>query len=538
VVPGFDGKNASFEEFRAAAEQIGYPVLVKASAGGGGRGMRRVNHPDELPAALDSARREALAGFGDDALLLEKLVERPRHIEVQIVGDAHGNLAHLYERECSIQRRHQKIIEEAPSPAVDAALRERLGDAAVRVARAAGYTNAGTVEFLLAEDGAFYLLEMNARLQVEHPVTEAITGLDLVAVQIAVAEGRPLPFRSGEVPLRGHAIEVRLCAEDPNRDFLPATGPLVRFELGDQVRVDTGFESGGAVGIHYDSMLAKLIAWGPDRATATRKLHRAVERAWVPGVVTNLPLLREILAHPAWETGALDTGFLARHGLPTPPPLHLERGAIAATVQGWALRRAAHHLRGETPADIPANWRIGGPAVAAESWQCGASTVEVRYRALGGHALEVEVAGARRRVELLEHRGDSLRVEIDGTVQTWRVAGTHDGPPGDGDLRYVHLGDGEAFVQRVPRFPPPVREVEPGQCIAPTPGKVVSVAVAVGDAVRAGQTLVVLEAMKMEHRLLAPQEGVVTQVRVAPGETVEQGALLVRVGPADGTAAS
>jgi propionyl-CoA carboxylase alpha chain len=522
TVPGYDGADASTAAFTAAAERIGFPVLIKASAGGGGRGMRRIDAASELADALDSARREALAAFGSDVLLLEKYVERPRHIEVQILGDQHGNVVHLFERECSIQRRHQKIIEEAPSSAVTPALRAALGDAAVRVARAAGYSNAGTVEFLVDRDGSFYLLELNARLQVEHPVTELVTGLDLVALQLAIAEGRPLPFAQDDLRLTGHAIEVRLCAEDPNRDFLPVTGPIVRLDvpLSMGTRADVGYETGGAVGPLYDSMLGKLIAWGPDRASANRRLQRLVRDAWVPGIATNLPLLREILAHPAWQAGELDTAFLARNGLPTPPPLNLERGAVAATVIAWATRRA--------PSEIPTGWRVEGPATAIERWRCGESEVEVGARAVGPDALEIRIGWGVQVVRVLGTTGDWWRVDVDGAVEHWRVASAS-GRFEDGDLVYVHLGDGEAFVQLVPRFPAPVTTVEPGSLTSPTPGKVVAVRVVAGDTVAKGAILVVIEAMKMEHRVVAPDDGVIAQVRVAPGDIVDQGALLVRM---------
>lgn len=540
IVPGYDGDDQSDEAFARAAEGVGYPLLVKAAAGGGGRGMRRVEAAADLKEALASARREARAGFGDDTLLLERYVAQPRHIEVQVLGDAQGQVVHLFERECSIQRRHQKIVEEAPSPRVDGTLRERLGAAAVRVAEAVQYVGAGTVEFLVDAEGAFYFLEMNTRLQVEHPVTELITGRDLVADQIALARGEPFPLAQDELRWEGHAVEVRLYAEDPLRDYLPATGKLLRLDLPAEegVRIDAGYASGDQVSPFYDSMLAKVIAFGPDRATAVQRLRRAVEQAWVPGLVTNLPLLREVLRHPAFERGELDTGFLTRHGLPTPPPLNLGEGALFATAWAWWLRRrAAPYPRG-----VPAGWRVSGPELSHDTWHCGDQEMPVSWRARED-ALEV-VTGLAIPVRVLDVAGDQMRVEALGVQRTVRIAAARAdasavGPLQDGDQVYVHFGDGEAFVALSPRFPPPAADSdEPGTCHAPTPGTVVAVHVAAGDAVTRGQTLLVLEAMKMEHSITAAEDGVVAQVRVAVGDTVDQGDLLVRLETEEATTSS
>lgn len=542
-VPIVDGYDSSQDPYNLeqAAEAIGFPVLVKAVAGGGGRGMRRVDDATELADALNSARREAEAAFGDGTLILERYIERPRHIEVQVFGDTHGTVLHLGERECSIQRRHQKVVEEAPSPAVGPELRSQLGAAAVKVARAAGYVGAGTVEFLLAPDGSFFFLEMNTRLQVEHPVTEEVTGLDLVALQISVAEGRPLPLTQDEVRLEGSSIEVRVYAEDPLRDYLPGTGPVRRMELGagPGLRVDAGYAAGTAVGPHYDSLLAKVIASGPDRATASRRLRRAIQRAWVPGVTTNLPLLREILAHPAWDAGDLDTGFLGRHGLPTPPPLNLDLGAIAATCLGAALRARTG------PGHTPPGWRLYGSAEQEDTWRCGAEEARVVWTHQRDGALALAVhrgeEATHHTARVLDLDGDALTLELDGVRATWRIAHlpAADRPSGpgpdaveDGDTLYVHTGQAEAFVQLAPRFPPPAAaEAEPGTCAAPTPGTVVGVHVAVGDRVEAGQRLVTLEAMKMEHAVTASEPGVVTELRVEPGEAVDEGMLLARIEP-------
>jgi acetyl/propionyl-CoA carboxylase alpha subunit len=521
VVPGFQ-ESQDPEILLQQADQIGYPVLIKATAGGGGRGMRRVDAPGAFLEALASARREAESAFGSGEVLLERYVTRPRHVEVQVMADQHGNVLFLGERECSVQRRHQKIVEEAPSPAVDEALRQRMGEAAVKVARATGYVGAGTVEFILDESGAFYFLEMNTRLQVEHPVTEMVvgteqvTGLDLVALQLHVA-----------VVLRGHAIEVRVYAEDPLRGYLPATGVLQRVDLepAEGLRYDVGFASGNEVSPYYDAMLAKIIAHGPDRQTATRRLLRATQRAWIPGVVTNLPLLRELLAHPMWQEADLDTAFLERAGLPTPPPLNLEQGVLGALALG-ALERGPG-------APGAAGWRIFGRATQQDRFRSGSEEVTVRWTPTAD-GFVAELPWGTRTVRLAGRQGDQITLSVDGLRSTWRVLRVSASPThtslDDGDLVYVHTGSGEAFVQLEPRFPAPAgAELEPGQCVAPTPGKVVGVHVAVGDTVRAGQRLITLEAMKMEHAVTAPTDGVVTALHVAVGEPVAEGATLARV---------
>jgi len=537
TVPGYDGAAQDDATFVEHAAALGVPLLVKASAGGGGRGMRRVDDLAELPEALASARREAKSAFGDGTLLLERYVEQPRHVEVQVLGDTYGHVVHLFERECSVQRRHQKILEEAPSPAVDPELRARFGAAAVRVAQAVDYTGAGTVEFILDPEGRFYFLEMNTRLQVEHPVTELVTGLDLVALQIAVAEGRPLPFAQDDLSLNGHAIEARLYAEDANRDYLPSSGTLVRLELpeGAGLRMDSGYASGDEVGVHYDPMLAKLIAWGGTRAEATRRLRRAVEDAWAPGVVTNLPLLRQVLAHSAWEEGSLDTGFLPRHGLPEPPPLNVKRGALAATVLGWARRTATARW----PAAVRPGWRVEGAASAEDRWEGGPEHVTCAWRTLSPDRLAVTVTVGE---ETAEHEvvvrgtdGDVLDVEVDGVAHRWRAA-IRKGHRGDSaqvqddDVVYVHLGDGEAMLHLVPRFPPPKgAEVPAGSCVTPTPGTVTAIYVAVGEPVEPGARLATLEAMKMEHLLTAPAAGTVAAILVDVGDAVDQGAVILRL---------
>jgi acetyl/propionyl-CoA carboxylase alpha subunit len=529
VVPGYDGVDQSDSTFADEAARIGFPVLIKASAGGGGRGMRRVDEPAGLADALASARREAEGAFGDGTLLLERYVERPRHIEVQVFGDRHGNVVHLHERECSIQRRHQKIVEEAPSPAVDAGLRARLGAAAVQLARAVDYVGAGTVEFVLGPDGRFYFLEMNTRLQVEHEVTELITGVDLVAWQLLVAEGGRIPLAQDEIPLVGHAIEVRVVAEDPDHDWRPTHGRLHRVDL-HGTRVSAGYTHGDVVGVHYDSMLAKVLAHGPDRARATRSLARSLESAWIPGIVTNLPLLRQIVAHPLWVSGELDTAFLARAGLPLPPPIDAELGPLGGTaLLAWQTACAA-------PVAVRPGWRLHGAEWQVDRWRSGAQVIEVRHRFLAD-GLEVELAGVSHRLVLHGREQDVLSVTLDGVRQSWRVVhvpcASGRTTLDDGDAVYVHSGLVEAFVMLEPRFPAPAPPaVDPGSCAAPTPGTVRVVDVRAGDTVRAGQLLVVLEAMKMEHPVRSPSDGVVREVRVVVGDAVAEGALLVVLDPA------
>jgi len=523
TVPGYDGDDQQDATFASEAARIGFPLLVKAAGGGGGRGMRRVHAAGELQAAVDSARREAGAAFGNDKLLLERLIERARHIEVQVFGDGAGQVVHLFERECSVQRRHQKVVEEAPSPGVDAALRQELGAAAVRIASAVNYAGAGTVEFLLNDDGSFYFLEMNTRLQVEHPVTELVTSTDLVAAQIAVAEGRGLPWQQDDIELMGHAIEVRVYAEDPMRDYMPGTGALTRFDLPADpgVRIDAGFESGNVLGPHYDAMLAKVIAWGGDRAEANRRLQRAVNQAWIPGVITNLPLLRQLCANPAWQQGQLHTGFLNEHP-PVAPPLNFNIGVLHAVALDWWSRR----VNPPWGTQVAAGFRVEGNAADTDTWRCGTEEATSRATELDANRLSIEVDDSPAVVvQIFDVEGDEVTLAIGSVRRTSRVVQT-------AETTYVHFGDGEAFVQRVPRFAPPAGAAdEPGSCTAPTPGTVVAIKVAEGDSVTAGQTLIVLEAMKMEHQLTAPEDGVVASVRVEIGDAVDQGTLLLKIEP-------
>ena len=502
----------------STAMSIGYPVLVKASAGGGGKGMRIVDNPDDLIDAIQSARREAKSAFGDDTLFLEKYIESPRHIEIQVLGDARGNVISLYERECSIQRRHQKIIEEAPSPGISEETREEMGKAAVRAARAVEYVGAGTVEFLY-RDGDFYFLEMNTRLQVEHTVTEMITGLDLVRLQIEIANGGEIPRAAP--PFRGHAIEARLYAEDPVNDFLPVTGRFDRFSIPDLkgLRVDAGIEDGSVVSVHYDPMIAKVIARGRSRKTAAALLASALRQAHIHGSTTNRALLVRILEHPEFLKGETDTHFLQRHdpaelGRPLLDLPSERLAAVAAAVSDQAFAREQSGVL----STIPSGWRNMRSRPQQRTYRSGQETYEVQY-SLTGPSFTAEGVGE---VTVLEATPDSVRLLVDGDEHEFSVARY-------GVDRHVDSQIGPAHLTEVPRFPTPEHEEAAGSLHAPMPGKVIRVDAVRGTTVNEGSVLVVMEAMKMEHTLRAPHPGTVTQVLCAPGDQVEANTVLVVV---------
>jgi acetyl/propionyl-CoA carboxylase alpha subunit len=521
VLPGAPVDPSVPADAERAADVIGYPLLVKAAYGGGGRGMRVVGSRAELVEAVASAGREATAAFGDGTVFVERYLTAPRHVEIQVIGDHHGNVASLFERECSIQRRHQKIIEEAPSPVVDEGLRAAMGDAAVRAARAIGYTNAGTVEFVVDSDGAFWFLEVNTRLQVEHPVTELVTGLDLVALQLRVAQGEPLSDAVRCARIRGHAIEARLYAEDVFADYLPMSGRLSRFAVpsDETVRVDAGYETGSTVSTYYDAMLAKVIAWGPTRDDARGRLVATLRAAQVHGVPTNRDLLVGILQHPDFAAGRTDTTFLDRHA-PTelvgaPDPDAVASAAIAATV---AAVHAERH-RSPVPAGIPRGWRSVGPAAQPVRYRHGDEIVVVEAHAnLGPGVARV----GDRTLSIVVHELDDERVDLEvcGVRRVARVQRVE-------DRVYIEGPDGAIELGVVPRFPEPRPDRVPGSLVAPLPGSVVSVDATPGLVVRAGEGLVTLEAMKMEHAVRAPHDGVVVEVRVAVGDQVDTGDVLV-----------
>jgi propionyl-CoA carboxylase alpha chain len=526
----------------ADVDKLGWPLLVKASAGGGGRGMRIVTGPSGLADALAGARREALSAFGDGTVFLERYITSPRHIEVQVLADAHGSTVALFERECSIQRRHQKIIEEAPSPVVGPALRARLSEAAVAAARAVSYVNAGTVEFVLdtgAEEtegdgssgGEPYFLEMNTRLQVEHPVTEEITGLDLVRLQLLIASGSPLPEEVHEAVARGpvgHAVEARLYAEDPAAGWLPSTGDLHQFAIAPDragVRVDSGFESGGTVSPHYDPMLAKVIVHAPTRGEAIASLAAALAEARIHGVTTNRDLLVRTLRHEAFGRGATDTGFLDRYGLDVlAAPLADDRAkgrhAVAAALAGQAERRAIARAL----ATVPSGWRNNTIDRQAFTYAAGDRQIAVAYRMGRRRQTLAQVAldGIELDASATDLTGDGVTLTVDGVTRRYAVQQV-------GAVVFVDGPDGSSQLVEEERLPVAIDQVAAGSALAPMPGSVVRVTVTAGDRVEAGQVLVVLEAMKMEHSVNAGVTGTVTEVDVAEGDQVETGRILAVV---------
>ena len=491
----------------------GWPKLVKASAGGGGRGMRIVRTEPELAEALASAEREAAAAFGDGTVFVERYVEDPRHIEVQIFGDAHGNVVHLFERECSIQRRYQKIIEEAPSTAVDDTLRKALGEAAVAAARALDYVGAGTVEFVVDQSGEFFFLEVNTRLQVEHPVTELITGLDLVELQLRVARGEALPDEALAPRIDGHAIEARLYAEDVAAGFVPSSGPVHRLRVPavEGVRVDSGYEDGSVVSTFYDAMLAKVIAWAPTRDEAIGRLTAALAGARVHGPTTNRDLLVRVLRHREFASGRTDTGFLTRNDCTAPLAGPADRAvhAVAAALARQAERR--------TGATLPSGWRN----VPTQLQRATYDDADVGYR-FDRSGLTVEMDGEPVEVELWSAAPDAVDLTVAGVrhhVEVHRVGATV----------FVDGATCGSVLHEVERFPLPDAGVSAGSLLAPMPGAVVRVLVEPGQHVSSGEALVVLEAMKMEHRVNSPADGTVAEVRVTVGDQVESGQVLVVV---------
>jgi acetyl/propionyl-CoA carboxylase alpha subunit len=488
----------------------GFPLLVKASAGGGGRGMRLVSGASELDDAVTAARAEAQASFGDGTVFLERYVADARHVEVQIVGDTHGTVVHLFERECSIQRRFQKIIEEAPSPAVDDELRSALGAAAIAAGKAIGYVGAGTVEFVLDPDGHFFFLEVNTRLQVEHPVTEMVTGLDLVEVQLRVADGEPLPAEVLEAQITGHAIEARLYAEDATSGFRPSTGTLHRFAIpaGRGVRVDAGYRDGSVVSPHYDAMLAKVIGSGRSRDEAARRLARALAGAELHGVSTNRDLLVGILREPSFLAGRTDTGYLSRHDPATLSAADPALTAVHAMAAALA-RRAANRADAPVLATLPAGWR---------NVRSAAPTVRYRGFDVVGTAVNGIPVGA---VEVHRASAGEVDLSIDGIRRLFRIHRVS-------GVVYVDGGGSSVFVEE-PRFPEPAHAGPAGSLLAPMPGTVVEVRADAGGAVHTGQPLVVLEAMKMRQTVVAPGDGVLTEIRVRVGDQVATGAVLAVV---------
>ncbi|MCY4142749.1 MAG: ATP-grasp domain-containing protein [Gammaproteobacteria bacterium] len=509
----------------SAANEVGYPVLVKAAAGGGGRGMRIVEQESDLAGAIEGARREAAAAFGDDTVFLERWLTSSRHIEMQILGDLHGNVVHFFERECSIQRRHQKIIEEAPSPAVDTELRERMGQAAVSAARSLNYTSAGTVEFLVAGN-EFWFLEVNTRLQVEHPVTEEITGFDLVREQIRIAEGEPLGYQQKDLSIDGHAIEGRLYAENPAKEFLPSPGTLSVWKPSSSARFDSGVEAGSEISPEFDPMIAKVISHGATRREAIAKLARALETTSIQGISNNRDFLVAALRTPEFLAGDTTTDFIERVNpsrVRTPSKKEVHEAIIAAAISAQQRRRN----QATVLAHVPSGWRNSHMPPERASFEHDGSIVSLEYRAKSTISFEMKVGGDN--YETVTHSVSPRSVEL--TINDRRMDFA---VSCEGDTWFTHGPAGDIALRELPRFAMTGTVEVEGGLTAPMPGKVLSTEVNAGDPVSAGQLLVVLEAMKMEHRITAPVDGVVGSVRVVVGDQVEKDAVLIEMSATEG----
>jgi len=540
LVPGYHAADQDAALLKKEADRIGYPVLIKASAGGGGKGMRAVDKPEDFDAALASCKREAINSFGDDAVLIEKYVQRPRHIEIQVFGDTQGNYVYLFERDCSVQRRHQKVLEEAPAPGMTEAMRKQMGEAAVAAARAVKYVGAGTVEFIVEQRAGgemnFFFMEMNTRLQVEHPVTEAITGLDLVEWQLRVANGEPLPKKQDELRIGGHAIEARICAENPENNFLPATGRLdvarwpahvafsrnadgEPFHDAAAVRIDAGFGEGDAISPFYDSMIAKLIVHGATREQALARLDEALAQVHIVGLATNVQFLRHVVRSRSFAQADLDTALIPREQavLFGQEPVGLPLAAAAAIAQALLGERARE---GADPFSRRDGWRSHGLTVRRFAFEFGGEPAEAQLTYLHDGALSLTVGSVTGSLRF-ERAGDKVDIEFAGQRITASVyaSGETDHvftPRGATQILAIdllaHAGEGEA---------------DTGRLTAPMPGKVVSFSVKAGDKVAKGQALAVMEAMKMEHTILAPADGTVVELLYAPGDQVAEGAELL-----------
>jgi 3-methylcrotonyl-CoA carboxylase alpha subunit len=533
LVPGYHGSDQDPALLQREADRIGYPVLIKASAGGGGKGMRGVDKSEDFAAALASCRREAINSFGDDAVLVEKYAQRPRHIEIQVFGDSQGNYVYLFERDCSVQRRHQKVLEEAPAPGMSEALRREMGEAAVAAARAVHYVGAGTVEFIVEQlDGKmkFYFMEMNTRLQVEHPVTEAITGLDLVEWQFRVAAGEPLPLKQAQLKIHGHAIEARICAENPDKQFLPATGTLqvyrqpacTRFERADGgVRIDDGVREGDAISPYYDSMVAKLIVHGDTREDALARMDQALGEFHIVGLQTNVQFLRHVVASESFAKADLDTALIQREAAvlfeqeKIGAPLAMA-GAIAFTLlQEKALETADPFSRRD-------GWRSHGPVSRSFEFEFHGQPHKALLTYQHDGSLHLALDGQLMSLHI-EPAADGLLVTLNGQrshLQVYRL----------GEQLHLFSADGATQITVIdPLAHAGEAQQEAGRLTAPMPGKVLSFAVQAGDKVSRGQALAIMEAMKMEHTIAAPADGVVAEILYAPGDQVQEGAELLRL---------
>ncbi len=526
VVPGYHGEDQSEERLAAEAARIGFPVLIKASAGGGGKGMRPVHSAADFLDELSGARREARAAFGDDRVLLERYLQRPRHVEVQVFADRHGRTIHLHTRDCSVQRRHQKVLEEAPAPDLSPALRARLHEAAVAAARAVGYVNAGTVEFIVEGEDAFFM-EMNTRLQVEHPVTEMVTGLDLVEWQLRIAAGEPLPL-DDPPEAEGHAVEVRLYAEDPAAGFRPSVGILRRFfgpASAPGVRMDTGVRSDDAITPHYDPMIAKIMAHGPDRESALRRLSTALADTQLGGLTTNLGFLRRLVVHPAMVAADLDTGFIARHEAALiPPPVETPAAALAAFAAVY-LERLRLRDEGAGPWDRRRGFRLFGASEEVLALRDAVRVRQLLVRRRRG-AMEVVVDDGAP-ISVQADLSADLRAAVDGAWH--RVPFTLD----DGVVSLTFDGVDHTLELLDPYAPRGGDAAAEGRLSAPIPGRVVQMLVAAGDRVVRGQVVAILEAMKTELRIAAPADGIVAHLGCAAGDSIEEGMEIVTLAPPD-----
>ncbi len=537
LVPGYHGANQDPALLQAEADRIGYPALIKASAGGGGKGMRVVEKSEDFAAALASCQREARNSFGDDAVLIEKYVQRPRHIEIQVFGDTQGHTVYLFERDCSVQRRHQKVLEEAPAPGMNPSMRARMGEAAVSAARAVGYVGAGTVEFIVEQrpNGSmeFFFMEMNTRLQVEHPVTEAITGLDLVEWQLRVAHGEPLPLRQEDLRIHGHAIEARICAENPDNNFLPATGTLHIYDKpaataftpaaeSSGIRIDDGVRAGDTISPFYDSMVAKLIVWGADRAQALARLDAALAQTRIVGLQTNVQFLRHVVRSRSFAQADLDTALIQRESAALFHQESIGLPFAAASATAWMLR-AGHGQEDADPFSRVDGWRAFGEATRRLDFEFGGETVQGRLRHAHGGGAWLDVGGVSGPLEV-HAVPQGLDVRLGDERHTVRVL--H-----QGEWLHVFAAHGATRIRAIdPLAHAGDQQAEGGRLTAPMPGKVLSFAVKAGDTVRKGQALAVMEAMKMEHTIAAPADGTVAELLFAPGDQVTEGAELLKLG--------
>jgi 3-methylcrotonyl-CoA carboxylase alpha subunit len=533
VVPGFHGQEQGEERLSAEAERIGYPVLLKASAGGGGKGMRIVNTAAEFSEALTSAKRESSAAFGDDQMLVEKYLATPRHIELQVFADTHGNAVHLFERDCSVQRRHQKVLEEAPAPGVGPARRAAMGQAAVAAARAVDYVGAGTVEFIADTQGNFYFMEMNTRLQVEHPVTELICGQDLVEWQLRVAAGEPLPRTQDELALNGHAIEARLYAEDAERDFLPATGHLahLRFPQDDRhVRVDSGVRAGDAVTVHYDPMIAKVIVWDRDRDSALRRLQNALRDTQIVGVTTNLDFLANVVNHETFRSGRFDTGFIDRHREELLAPTAAPSDAVLAVAALDVLLRRSQEARASaarstdphSPWHLTTGWRLNEDSYQSLDFVENSQERSVVVHFRDDHYLVDTPSGTIRTEGRLDASGDLLATLDGRRIRVTIVRADH-------LMTVLYRGNRYQLALRDLADSGVAHAAAADGLIAPMPGKIIAVLVKESEQVSQGAPLLVLEAMKMEHTITAPCDGRVSAINYSAGEFIDEGAELIHL---------